>query len=286
MARTSKSAEGFGVPPPHAPREVSQPITPQALEEMLAKARRNERAPKPVRLYSPPSKSPPSGGEAPPAPSASPSAAPELSSSPLDTAETSPPEIPEDLEIPVPLGPHLTPADQALVSGQPPPETELPLPQIPEDREVTGPEAYQPAASDTDSPSRGLPRPQPRGKEITGGWGLGTQEPSYFALDGSELLQAARTLWDRLNSTLDQDLRFSLAVTYPQVKVTVKVVVEGAVPMAASESQAFTVSLETLLELSQSLQDSEESPPDLVRESLGLQVPGKHLTETRQWVDR
>ena len=86
---------------------------------------------------------------------------------------------------------------------------------------------YQPAASSTDSPSRGIPRPiDDPGKKITGGFGVAA-DAQYFPLDGAELLNVVWLLMDELAQRLPNDLRFSMAVTYPRAAVRVQVVVEG-----------------------------------------------------------
>lgn len=86
-----------------------------------------------------------------------------------------------------------------------------------------------PAASDTDSPTRGIPRQiLPRGKEITGGFG-DARALAYFALNGQELLalldQQLGALYDRCKD----DLRFNEGLCYPQVTLRVVVEVRGFV---------------------------------------------------------
>lgn len=167
---------------------------------------------------------------------------------------------------------------------------------------------HQPAASNTDSPSRGMPRPiVDPGKQITGGFGA-AGPAQYFPLDGSELKEAVRSLMDKLNARLDRDLRFHVAITYPRVTATVIVRVEGftgdtnfemqAPPFVhdrtpvdiAEAAGAQPVAFEEQEQLREMHPDgTAENPPDRVRDELGLDKPRKQVVETpggRMWVDR
>jgi hypothetical protein len=91
------------------------------------------------------------------------------------------------------------------------------------------PAKHQPAASDTDSPARGTPPPMatlPEGKRITGGFG-DPVEAEYYPLDGTELRALIDSLMDSIHARLQDDLRFSLAITYPRVAVRVVVEVDA-----------------------------------------------------------
>lgn len=88
-------------------------------------------------------------------------------------------------------------------------------------------EPYYPAGSNTDSPSRGIPQPiDDPGKKITGGFG-DAGDAQYFPLDGTELREVAYGLMDALHSRLADDLRFSMAITYPRVAVRLELHVDA-----------------------------------------------------------
>lgn len=191
----------------------------------------------------------------------------------------------------------------------------------------------QPAASNTDSPSRGIPgtaySPH-RSKDpmaVEGGFGAGSGE--YFALDGTELRtcaellmeelldqiqndttivaltgdtaatlhliltvpdrpesgepgftmeltganpdgdlpQAIETLLDELDASLTSDLRFGLAASYPQYAV------ELALTVKAHPADPGFVLKKHRRE--QDEHEMIETPPDALREELGLPIPGK-----------
>ena len=111
-----------------------------------------------------------------------------------------------------------------------------PVPVAPEPAPLPPPLPHQRAASDTDSPSRGLPRAvADPGKAITGGFGdIGAAE--YFPLDGAELRTVVEDLLIAVAKRLQDDLRFTLAVTYPRVTARVEVHVEGF-----AEDQGFMI---------------------------------------------
>lgn len=120
-------------------------------------------------------------------------------------------------------------AAPTAISATPPPE-------VPEQPPLPPPLPHQRAASDTDSPSRGLPRGvSDPGKAITGGFGdVGAAE--YFPLDGAELRTVIEDLLVKLAERLQDDLRFTLAVTYPRVTARVEIHVEGF-----AEDQGFVI---------------------------------------------
>lgn len=95
---------------------------------------------------------------------------------------------------------------------------------------------WQPAASDTDTPSRGLPTAiADKNKQITGGFGL-AMDAQYFPLDGAELREVIYALLGKIHDQLRDDLRFTLATTYP--RVTARVVVEVS---AYATDQSFQI---------------------------------------------
>lgn len=94
----------------------------------------------------------------------------------------------------------------------------------------------RPAASNSDSPSRGIPRAiDDPGKKITGGFGDGI-DAQYFPLDGSEVLKVVWVVMDQLALRLQNDLRFSMAVVYPRVEITAAITVKGY-----AADQTFTI---------------------------------------------
>lgn len=165
-----------------------------------------------------------------------------------------------------------------------------------------------PAASDTDSPSRGVPRAiSDPGKKITGGFGV-AGPPQYFPLDGSELREAVLSLFDQHVKRLQNDLRFHPGITYPRVTVEVVVRVKGwaqdndfemkkvtvhdgkITDAVAQEAGLTPVDIEETEILREFAEDgTPENPPDRVRDALGLEKPRKQFVETptgRQLVDR
>jgi hypothetical protein len=175
----------------------------------------------------------------------------------------------------------------------------------------------RPAASDTDSPTRGIPRAHAidatRKRErppITGGFG-DQSEMQYFALSGVELLALTESLMDDLHNRIQNDLRFSEALCYPRVAVKVSLEVTGF-----GEDRGFVIdklypgvqdlARQTPLDLARSIADEivfvvvaerrevdehgdSLEPPDAVRQSLGLKRPGKRMVTgpggVQQWVD-
>lgn len=224
----------FALPPADAPREVTQPLDPGAVDAQVAAARANER--------------------------------------PLPPFDPKPVEPSQGL--------HAAPR--------------------------TTPRTHQPAASNSDSPSRGIPKPiLDPGKQITGGFGLGGEQ-QYFPLDGSELRELVRGLLDEINARLANDLRFHLAITYPRVRVRAVVEVE-----AYAKDQDFTIERIAVqermpLEVARQYGDqivfavvagrqeftaegAAQDPPNRIREELGLPIPAKQQVETpggKMFVDR
>lgn len=101
-----------------------------------------------------------------------------------------------------------------------------------------GPQASRsrPASSNTDSPSRGIPRAiDDPNKVITGGFGEG-MDAQYFPLDGAELLDVVWLLMDQLAQRLQNDLRFRMSTVYPRVAAKIMVQVDGY-----AADQTFTI---------------------------------------------
>lgn len=162
---------------------------------------------------------------------------------------------------------------------------------------------HQKAASDTDSPSRGIPQPiTDPGKIITGGFGELT-DGQYHPLNGTELKALVEAMLDDVHQRIQDDLRFSMALTYPRVRARVSIVVEG---IAAADGFAIDKVIpepgagrpgSTPLAVAATLGDQivfvvtsrrEEfnaagesiSPPNALREELGIEVPRKQRVET------
>lgn len=192
------------------------------------------------------------------------------------------------------------PEHGAAIVAPPAPEPDVIPPQPPP------PAAYQPAASDTDTPSRGLPKAiADPGKQITGGFG-DFGEAAYVPLDGLELKALVESLMDVIHARLQDDLRFSMAVTYPRVtaRVVIEVkayaddqsfqivkiaapphkvdeVVKGNAPEKIARAHADEICFVVVAER-QEMTDAGESvaPPNATRLELGLQIPQKRRVQT------
>jgi hypothetical protein len=265
------------IPPPGAPRERNQPLKPELLAEQLAKARENERTLEPLAYVG--------VVPQPPAPKVSlkPSAAvpagAEDTAGDLDTASSLAKAFTESLasrglDIPAP---------SAEVGGTAP-ATE---PGPGEEANARSAEAEEgtalarnpfPAGSDTDSPSRGIPHPShDPGKQVTGGFGVGAME--YFALDGSEVQVIVKRLLARLGKQLEADLRLTLAITYPQVRIRALVSIDGATEASSVNAQAFDLVEAEILHLEAVEVDDPETPPDALRDEAGLERPFKRVVQ-------
>lgn len=159
--------------------------------------------------------------------------------------------------------------------------------------------SHLPAASNSDSPSRGIPKPiLDPGKQITGGFGIGS--PQYFPLDGQELRVLVEELLMKVHQRIQNDLRFSIALVYPRVAARVVVEIEGfeqhdastfQIPavmkphdktaIAAARELANEVAF-VVVEEAREVDQSGESvrAPDQLRQDLGLRVPRKQQVQT------
>jgi len=169
-----------------------------------------------------------------------------------------------------------------------------------EQRAVT----HQPAASDTDSPARGIPTGiVDPGKQITGGFG-DAGDAQYFPLDGSEVRELTRGLMSVIDSQLEHDLRFSMAVCYPRVSVRVivevsayaaggdggqydpsfaitRVAAHDKTPLAIARERADEVVFVLVADRTEMTPAGESiAPPNLIRQELGLVVPRKQAIQT------
>lgn len=167
--------------------------------------------------------------------------------------------------------------------------------------------SHQPAASNSDSPSRGMPRPiTDPGKTITGGFGV-SGPPQYYPLDGSELRVACEDMLEKIHARIQNDLRFHPAACYPRVRATLTLTIEAYAQEKSHEIKTEfdhsktpeAVALEagavhSTFEVGEVIQEFDadgnpENPPDRVRDALGLEKPRKQFVEMaggRVLVDR
>ncbi len=252
-----KPTGSFGDPPAGAPQEALEPLQPEAVDAMLAKARANERVLPPI------------------------------------VQPTQPPEPAPTADMESPIGGPQGGAVETRGGASSPSTPEAPAPVGPPAAEGA---PLQPAASDTDSPSRGMPRPiADPGKVITGGFG-DVGEAQYYPLDGSELREVVRLCFDELNERIQTDLRFQMAITYPRASVRVVIEVEGYAEDAAFKIEKRAAPHDkTPIEIARAhgaeemgfvvrafrrefdKEGTPESPPDRMRDELGLPKPRKQF---------
>lgn len=295
----------FEQPPDHAPREVSQPLSPELIQQQLDRAAANEQVLPP---FNPPQRGPvPAAQPIPPSQASvrTVSRRPAVDAVQVETVdpgaqaiadqvtETAAGAAPAAVLTPPPrtsLGASasvLVPANQDPVraDGQPQPELSPVLP-------------HMRAASNTDSPSRGQPTfdPDP-GKRITGGFGE-PSEGQYFPLDGAELKAVVENLLAELHTRIQDDLRFSIALTYPRIRVHVDIVVEAYAADGGFKVQKFAAPHEkTPIEVAERFGeevafivraerrefDEENQPadaPNAMRAEAGLRIPRKQRIES------
>ena len=144
--------------------------------------------------------------------------------------------------------------------------------------------ATHPAASRTDSPSRGIPTPSADpGKQVTGGWGPTGSGSEYFALNGDELKQIAIALAGRLTQALEGDLRFGLSVVYPQVRISLHLTVDGRTPegrdldLRDRDNTRTELDFSRILDLAADVEDSEETPAGKIRDDFQIRGPRKQV---------
>lgn len=270
-------------PPADAPVESAQPLQPDALSVMQERAAQNAAELKPF-------------------------APPQHTKTPEQiNAELRAMGLPEvEIAAPTP-DPTATLAAEFFGTDAPPPPSEdafngeLP-PLSAEDR------ARMPAASDTESPSRGiLPNlTPPKGDKFEGisrGGFSDLGEAQYFPLDGNELKELVFALMDEMADRIKNDLRFSMAMTYPRVRAVVEIRVEGfaedadagfqiqkilapkdgkpgSTPEDVASARADSICFVVRALRQEVSQDGEtELPPDAIRDELGLAKPRKTIVE-------
>lgn len=160
-----------------------------------------------------------------------------------------------------------------------------------------------PAASNTDSPSRGMPRRDPRaGLNVTGGWGDANAGAQYFALSGDDLRTIAQQMLLEIHDRIANDLRFSIALVYPRVSVRASLHIHGfaggpqsfeierirpadvAGPGGSPAPEAIAQALAdevvfTLIAERREVDDAGDSvaAPDQLRDEFGMERPGKRV---------
>ena len=322
----------FGAPPPGAPREIAtgdtQSVRPTA--DQVAAARKNEVVLPPwtpvvrtreqmiaeigvdaferleaqglVVAAEPQEAATPASGPGPvalPAPPAQIVGRPAIGQ--RATSSVKPPDVPFAFKsryraVAVPAG-HAPAAEPPEAVQEPDPNAPAPPAVI-----VGGPNdsqrpAHQPAASNSDTPSRGIPRPiTDPGKKITGGFG-DIAQAQYFPLNGDELRHLVDGLLSEIHARLEDDLRFSQAVVYPRVRARVEVIVEAYAQDGFQVFKIMPPHEKTPIEIARQygdevafvvvserveMTDAGESvqPPDALRKELGLSIPHKHAVET------
>jgi len=276
-AASTESAAG-AVPPPGAPREVAQPLGEDLIADQLARASANERELKPLVFAQQPQRPSVDG----PAASHPVVSAIEAVSSQRSIRRVSRARPGSS----VPAGIVLTDAD-------PPPPAAQPVPGA-----IDPPLPHQRAASDTDTPSRGIPKAiADPGKQVTGGFG-DTGQAQYYPLDGIELRELVRSLLDKVNARLDDDLRFSMAITYPRVSARVEVIIDGypidtgfVIPQVAQPHEKTPLAIARTLgdevvfvvsaaRVEMTAEGESIAPPNLIRQELALPIPRKQAVET------
>lgn len=270
---SSESIKGtFGAAPVGAPHEVAQPLTDATLSAQLEQARRNERELAPFN----------------PTPAMAINAR-NAERGTMDgsivgaaAAGAEEPFRGDEPETRESSSQNLNAAAKALSEAR---------------RARESGEAHQPAASNTDSPSRGIPRDiADPGKVITGGFGP-QGEAQYYAINGYELQEIVRSLLDQLADRITNDLRFSMALTYPRLTARLKLEIEGWATDAGFVvehvktpekqtpvefagqfgDQVVFVLTETKREFDD--QGQPENPPDRMREELGMPIPRKQMVQ-------
>ena len=226
-------------PPPGAPTTVTRELSPQLIQEQLARARANE---KELAPFNPPATQP----------------------------------VKQSAPVQAPAADFFGDAPAAAPPAQ-----------------VVGPAApvspFQANPSDPESPARGRPTPpSDPGKAIIGGFG----DPAtfYVPLDGREVRDLVLLKMDDLIKAMENDLRFSLHLTYPRAKVTVTVTVEGhadpqhdirlektieagKMPVEVARGLADEV---VFVLVAGHVEDGESvTAPNAVRQQIGAEIPAK-----------
>lgn len=296
MVAKAEITGGVGIEPPaHAPREVSQPLSEAAIVEAYAKAQQNERELQPLVFNT---QRPHASAARPPITQPAVSAVDAVSSGGRRIRQVHRSSRPEPEGGPAASGTTqqivLTDAD-AHVPAEP--ERILTTADLSAGA-IDEPQSHQRAGSNTDSPSRGVPRAiDDPGKKITGGFGA-ANAAQYYPLDGTELRELVYSLLDQIHARLQDDLRFSMAICYPRVSARVDVIIDGypedtgfvipvvakphdKTPIEIAQQHADDVVFVVKAERVEMTTDGQSvSPPNLIRQELGMRVPRKQAVET------
>ena len=278
---------GGAVPPPDAPIEQSQPLTPGAIAEHRRRAQQNEQTLAPFN--------------------------PTQRRSPLPTAPIITSAVPQPVGTQTVVGDGIASLvadvfdEPPIAQAQTPTAEELLVDQYEDHIPALSDEDRKrmPAASSGDSPSRGiLPNlTPPKGDKFEGIPRGGFGDPSmaeYTPLNGDELLQLVLSEGHALLERCKNDLRFSMAITYPRVRLRVSVEVEGSmddkdndfridrvhVPKAGHQGAtpkevAHAMGADDVVfVLSSTRQEFDgegqsDEPPDALRDSIGIEKPRK-----------
>jgi len=295
-------------PPPDAPIESAAPLQPSTLEFQQQQARSNERtlppfAPKPMGLVSGVVAAvrsaimPPKAEPVAPAPDPEPSRVQQLAEE-FFGDEPYLPVVQQQADA-APVSPFHDP----MISGDVDQLVDV-LPELTaEDR------LRMPAASNSETPSKGLlpslvPDTMPdKFDGISRGGFSDVNDAQYFPLTGEELRELVCALADTLIAQVRNDLRFSLALTYPRVRAVLRLEVEGA---AEDKDGGFVIEKVfapkagtpggTALEIARqranqvcfviqavrqefSEDGQSDQPPDAIRDELGLSRPRKTIIQ-------
>jgi hypothetical protein len=291
-------------PPPDAPIETAQPLQPGTLAHQQQQARTNERtlppfAPRP----SGPRQAAPPAQTAPPAPAAvttTEAAAVDRLVEEFFGDTPPPPAAPPPSPATVMPSAGLSMHDSLVSADVDQLEDRLPA--------LTAEErARMPAASDSDSPARGIlpnltPPAQPDKFEgISRGGFTDVGDAQYFPLDGSELGQLALGLCDTLAAQIPNDLRFQMALVYPRVRAKLTLEIEGSVddrdagfkiekifvpqptqpgstPIDVARQRGTDIVFVVDVTRQEFTPEGDvDRPPDQIREELGLPIPRKQI---------
>lgn len=329
MAVTPDKTPGaFAGPPDGAPHEVTLPGSEAATPEQIAQARANELdmpafAPKPMSLAQmasflgkseaeilemrPELGAPqvavgvPSSPPAAPAPATSPSPgadAPQLVD-PAGQLISSTITATGLRRVSKPAPPLETPVETVTLT-EPAPQTLAEAARAQHPQTVDPDQPYRPAASNTDSPARGasVARTTQSGLPIGGGFGdLG--EAQYFPLTGDEAGKVAISLLQALIARIPDDLRFSMAATYPRLTMRAVLEVQAfgndhgfliekrqvpphtKTPLDVARAHADEICFVVIESHVEMTEDGESvTPPNAARVAQGLPVPRKQSVAT------
>jgi len=100
-------------------------------------------------------------------------------------------------------------------------------------------------------------------------------------LDGSELKAIVIALAARLQQALDGDLRFGLSVVYPQVKISLRLTVDGRSPegrdLDLPGREKIDLEWSRILALDAEVEDSDETPAGKIRDDFEIRGPKKQI---------